>query len=111
MSSTFLFMAAGAPAAAGPPAWTNLVLLAGMAAIFWFLILGPQRRRMKEHQAKIAGLKKGDRVVTAGGLIGKVVKLDDDYVDLELAQGVKVKAVRSTIGDIVPPGNGAPAND
>ena len=110
MTSTLLFLAA-APANAGPPVWTNFVLLGGMALIFWFLILGPQRKRMKEHQAKVAGLKKGDRVVTAGGLIGKVVKLDDDYVDLELAQGVRVKAVRSTIGDVIPAVSATPAND
>ncbi len=63
MTSTLLFLAA-APADVGPPVWTNFVLLGGMALIFWFLILGPQRKRMKEHQAKVAGLKKGDRVVT-----------------------------------------------
>ena len=49
--------------------------------------------------------------MTAGGLIGKVVKLDDDYVDLELAQGGRVKAVRSTIGDVIPAGSATPAND
>ncbi|MEL0254212.1 MAG: preprotein translocase subunit YajC, partial [Novosphingobium sp.] len=53
----------------------------------------------------------GDMVVTAGGLIGKVVKLDDHYAELELGPNVKVKAVRATIGDIVPPAGSAPAND
>ena len=66
-------------------------------------------RRQKEHQTKIAGIKKGDQVVTAGGLLGKVVKVDDHYAELELAQGVRVKAVKSTIGDVVPPGGTAPA--
>ena len=82
-----------------------------MGFIFWFLILRPQMRQQKEHKAKIAALKKNDMVVTAGGLIGKVVKLDDHYVELELAPNVKVKAVRGTLGDIIPPVGSTPAND
>lgn len=109
MSSTLLVLAAAAPAA-GPPGWVQILPLLAMGVIFWFLVFRPQMRRQKEHQAKIAGLQKGDRVVTAGGLIGKIVRLDDQYVDLELAPNVKVKAVRSTIGDVIPAG-GAPAND
>lgn len=93
------------------PGWLNWLPIIGMIAIFWFLIIRPQMRRQKEHATKIAGIKKGDKVVTAGGLIGKVVKVDDDYADLELAQGVRVKAVKNTIGDIVPPAGAKPAND
>ena len=81
-----------------------------MIAIFWFLIIRPQMRQQKQHREKIAGIKKGDQVVTAGGIVGKVVKVDDNYADIEIAQGVRVKTVKSTIGDIVPPG-GAAAND
>ena len=82
-----------------------------MGFIFWFLILRPQMRQQKDHKAKIAALKKNDMVVTAGGLIGKVIKLDDHYVELELGPNVKVKAVRSTLGDIIPPVGATPAND
>jgi preprotein translocase subunit YajC len=82
-----------------------------MAGIFYFLILRPQMRRQKEQQAKIAGLKKGDSVVTAGGLIAKVIKVDDQTVDLELGPNVRVKAVRATLGDVIPPIGSAPAND
>ena len=67
-------------------------------------------RQQKAHRAKIAAVKKGDQVVTAGGLLGKVIKVDDQYAEIEIAQGVRVKAVKSTLGDIVPPG-GTPAND
>ncbi|OYW46518.1 MAG: preprotein translocase subunit YajC [Sphingomonadales bacterium 32-68-7] len=97
-------------AAAGPPAWTSFLPIIGMVAIFWFLIIRPQMRQQKAHREKIAGVKKGDQVITAGGLLGKVIKVDDDYVELEIATGVKVKAVKSTLGDIVQPG-GKPAND
>jgi preprotein translocase subunit YajC len=102
-------LAAGA-SASGPPTWTTFLPIIGMVAIFWFLLIRPQMRRQKEHQAKIAGVKKGDQVVTAGGLLGKVIKVDDNYAEIEIAQGVRVKAVKSTLGDIVPPG-GTPAND
>ena len=106
-----LSAAAAAAAPAGPPAWLQFLPLVAMGAIFWFLIIRPQMRRQKDHQTKVAGLKKGDQVVTAGGLIAKVLRVDEHYVDLELAPNVKVKAVKSTIGDIVPPGSTQPAND
>ncbi|SMQ73702.1 protein translocase subunit yajC [Altererythrobacter xiamenensis] len=101
---------AAAASADAPPAWIQWAPIVGMIVIFWFLIIRPQMKRQKEHQEKIGGLKKGDQVVTAGGLVGKVIKVDDSYAELELAQGVRVKAVKSTIGDIIPPG-GSAAND
>jgi len=97
-------------AAAERPFWLDLLPIAGMIAIFYFLLIRPQMRQQKAHREKIASVKKGDQVVTAGGLVGKVVKVDDDYADIELAKDVRVKAVKSTIGDIIPPG-GKPAND
>lgn len=104
-------LSAAAANAGQPPAWMTFMPLVAMGFIFWFLILRPQMRQQKEHKAKIAAMKKGDMVVTAGGLIGKVIKLDDHYVELELGPNVRVKAVRATIGDIVPPAGSAPAND
>lgn len=104
-------LSAAAASAGEPPAWMSFLPLVAMGFIFWFLILRPQMRQQKEHKAKIASLKKNDMVVTAGGLIGKVIKIDDHYVELELGPNVKVKAVRSTLGDIIPPAGSAPAND
>ncbi|MBB4615555.1 preprotein translocase subunit YajC [Novosphingobium taihuense] len=104
-------LSAAAANAGQPPAWMSFLPLVAMGFIFWFLILRPQMRQQKEHKAKIAAMKKGDMVVTAGGLIGKVIKLDDHYAELELGPNVRVKAVRATIGDIVPPAGSAPAND
>ena len=102
------FLAAGA--AGAPPGWIQFLPIIGMVVIFWFLIIRPQMQRQKQHQAKVAAMKKGDQVVTAGGLVGRVVRVDDDYAEIEIAQGVRVKAVKTTIGDILPPG-GKPAND
>jgi preprotein translocase subunit YajC len=103
-------MLAAAGAGGVPPGWIQFLPIVGMVLIFWFLIIRPQMKRQKEHQQKIAELKKGDTVVTAGGLVGKVAKLDDAYVEIDLAQGVRVKAIRQTIGDVIPPG-GTAAND
>jgi len=83
-------------------------LFAGL--VFYFFLLRPQMSQQKAQKAKIAGIKKGDQVVTAGGLIARVIKVEDQHVELELGPNVRVKAVRSTISDVVLPG-GAPAND
>jgi preprotein translocase subunit YajC len=104
------FLSAGSAATSGPGFLGGFIPIIGMIAIFWFLLIRPQMRQQKQHREKIAGVKKGDQVVTAGGLLGKVIKVDDQYAEIEIAQGVKVKAVKSTIGDIVLPG-GKPAND
>ena len=103
------FLAAGT-AAAAPPGWLQFLPIVGMVVIFWFLIIRPQMRQQKAHRDKVAAVKKGDQVITAGGLLGKVIKVDDQYAELEIAQGVRVKAVKATLGDIVAPG-GTPAND
>ena len=110
MTIDLLAAAAGAGAAGAPPAWISFLPIVGMIAIFWFLIIRPQMNQQKTHREKIAGVKKGDQVVTAGGLIGKVIKVDENHVELELGPNVRVKAIKSTLGDIIPPA-GKPAND
>lgn len=104
-------LSAAAAAGQAPPAWLQFMPLIAMVAIFWFLIIRPQMRRQKELQAKIGGIKKGDQVLTGGGFLAKVVKVDEHYAELELAPNVKVKALKSTIADVVPPGGATPAND
>lgn len=111
LAQQMMYLIAAAPgAAAAPPGWIQWLPILGMVLIFWFLIIRPQMKRQKEHQAKVAGLKKGDQVVTQGGLVGKVMKVDDTYAEIELAQGVRVKAVKQTIADLIEPGS-KPAND
>lgn len=78
--------------------------------IFYFLLIRPQQRRLKEHRAMIAAVKKGDMVVTAGGLIGKVTKVADNEVEVELAPSVKVRVVKATLSEVRDP-VAAPAND
>lgn len=70
--------------------------------IFYFLLIRPQQKRAKQHKAMLADIKRGDNVVTSGGLVGKVVKVtdDSDTVDVEIAKDVKVQIVRAMIADI-----------
>lgn len=79
--------------------------------IFWFLMIRPQQQRMKAHRAMIDAVKKGDSVVTGGGIVGKVTKVEADLVEVEVAAGVKVKVVKATLTDITPLGTAKPAND
>ncbi len=78
--------------------------------IFYILMIRPQQRRVKEHQAAIAAIKKGDEVITGGGIRGKVTKVSDDEAEVEIANGVKVRIVKSTVSQVLTP-NAKPAND
>ena len=112
MNSAILpLLSAAAAAGQAPPVWLQYLPFVAMFAIFWFLIIRPQMKRQRELQAKISSIKKGDQVLTGGGLLGKVTKVDEQYAEVELAPNVRVKALKSTIVDIVPPGGSAPAND
>ena len=104
-------LATAAASADGPPAWLQFLPLVAMAGIMWLLFLRPQMRAQKEQKAKLEAIKKGDSVLTGGGLIAKVIKVDDAYVDLELGANMRVKALKSTIADVIPPGGTAAAND
>lgn len=76
-----------------------LILIFG---IMYFLMIRPQQKKLKEHRAMVDALRKGDQIVTAGGLIGKVTKVkDDNEVEVELATGVKVRVVQSTIQTVL----------
>jgi len=84
-------------------------------AVFWFLLIRPQQKRQKEHQAKLGNVRRGDRVITGGGIYGQVVKvLEDNELMVEIAEGVRIKIARATVMDVVAkPGvvGAAPAND
>lgn len=100
---------AAAPAGAGGFLIQVLPLLL-IFLVFWLLIIRPQSKRMKDHKAKIEAVKRGDQVVTGGGLVGKVTKVEEGFVEVELAPTVKVRAVKSTLSDVVD-ATGKPAND
>jgi preprotein translocase subunit YajC len=79
-------------------------------AIFYFLMIRPQQKKMKEHQAKLSAIRRGDRIVTGGGILGRVNKaVDDNEVEVDIADGVRVRILRSTIADVFTKGEPATA--
>jgi preprotein translocase subunit YajC len=89
------------PAAPGRTGAVMLIYLVAFGAIFWFLILGPQRKMQKRHQAMIAGVKKGDEVMTEGGIIGTVVHTADDRITLKTAESTRIVVARPKIARVL----------
>ncbi|MBV9565728.1 MAG: preprotein translocase subunit YajC [Bradyrhizobium sp.] len=97
-------------AGAGPPAWVTFLPWLAILVIFYILMIRPQQKRVKQHQTMLGAVKPRDIAVTSGGLIGKVTKVDENEVELEVAQGVRVRVVKSMLSDVRPHGAKA-AND
>jgi preprotein translocase subunit YajC len=90
--------AQGADFAAGFGSFIPLILI---FAIMYFLLIRPQQKKVKEHKAMVEALRRGDQVVTQGGVVGKVTKVrDDNEVEVEIAEGVKVRIVKHTIAQV-----------
>ncbi len=90
----------GAAAGGGAGALQQFIPLALMFAIFYFLLIRPQQKKAKEHRALLESIKKGDQVITAGGVHGKVASVDDTIVGLEVATGVVIRITKSYIAAI-----------
>lgn len=113
MSYSMLSMATAA--AASQPSGTaafivNTLPLVAIFVIFYLLLIRPQQKRMREHQAAVAAVKKGDEVVTGGGIRGRVTKVTDDEAEVEIAQGIRVRVVKSTLSHVLSK-TAKPAND
>jgi preprotein translocase subunit YajC len=94
--------AQAAGATGGGALFANIMPLVLVFAIMYFLLIRPQQKKMKEHKALVEGLRRGDQVVTSGGILGKVVKvMDDGMAEIEIAEGVKVKVIKSTITTVM----------
>lgn len=109
-----LITPAFAQAAAGGDTNSMLMSLLPFALIFvimYFLILRPQQKKVKEHAELVKNIRRGDTVVTSGGLVGKVTKVEDAHVEVELAPQMRVRAVKATLSDVQPLGGSKPAND
>ncbi len=113
MFATPAFAQTAAGAAAGGPQdmLIQFLPLVGLVVLFYFLMIRPQQRRMKQHQQMITNLKRNDVVVLSSGVIGKVVRVEDKEVGLEIAQGVTIKVVKGMIAEVRVRGEPAPAND
>ncbi|WP_265501091.1 preprotein translocase subunit YajC [Paracoccus beibuensis] len=90
--------AGGAGAGAAFAQFIPLILI---FAIMYFLMIRPQQKRLKQHRAMVEAVKKGDQVVTQGGILGKVSAVRDDELEVEIAQGVRVRVIRSTLAQVV----------
>ncbi|WP_168396413.1 preprotein translocase subunit YajC [Acinetobacter indicus] len=103
--SLFISTAHAAGEAAQQPSMVaNLLMIAVFIAIFYFLIWRPQSKRAKEHRALIDSLGVGSEVVFAGGLMGKITKLEGDFAVIELNRGVEVKIQRASVISVLPEG-------
>lgn len=103
---------AGAAGAGGPQEMLIQFLpLVALIVLFYFLMIRPQQKRAKEHQATLSALKRGDVIVLSSGMIGKIVRVEDKEVGLEIATGVTVKVMKHMIADVRTRGEPAPAND
>jgi preprotein translocase subunit YajC len=103
-----LISSAHAQAAAGGKGMDyilNLLVFVPIIAIFYFLIFRPQQQRMKQHKTMVSGVRRGDTIVTSGGMVGKVTKVieedgKDAEVEIQIAENVRVRIVRSTLADV-----------
>jgi preprotein translocase subunit YajC len=103
--STAHAQTAPAPAAGGTESTLiTLLPLVLMFVVLYFIMIRPQMKRQKEHKAMIEALAKGDEIVTAGGLVGKVSKMGETYIGLEIAGNVEVQVQRSSVVQVLPKG-------
>jgi preprotein translocase subunit YajC len=102
----WLIPSAYAQAAGGaqPNAFIQLLPLVLIFVVFYFLLIRPQAKRAKEHKAMVAALAVGDEIVTSGGILGKVTETGDQFLTVEVADGVRVKVQRHTVGAVLPKG-------
>jgi preprotein translocase subunit YajC len=107
ISSAFAQTAPAAAAAGGDMQSTlmSMLPLLLMFAVLYFVMIRPQMKKQKEHRAMIDALAKGDEIVTAGGLVGKVSKIGDAYIGVELASGVEVQMQRQAVVQVLPKGS------
>ena len=82
----------------------SIIMMVGLFVFFWFLIIRPQRKRQKEHENLVAALSKGDEVVMTSGMLGKIVKLDDDYIVVQAADNMELKFQRAAVHAVLPKG-------
>src|SRR5262249_17368998 len=94
---------AGGPAPAGSP-YGFMLMMVAFVVIFYFMLIRPQQKKAKEHQAMLSKLAAGDEVVTSGGILGKIVEVGDSFVTVEVADGVRLKVQKIQVTSLMPKG-------
>ncbi len=97
-------LAATTATPAQPDGTYSLLMLVAIFVLFYFMLIRPQNKRAKQHRELIGQLKKGDEIVTSGGIVAKVVHLSDNYIKIALAEGVEVNLQRSAVSSVLPKG-------
>ena len=95
---------AQAPAGQGDAGLINLIMLVVLFLVFYFLLIRPQTKRVKEHKQMVESLAKGDEVVTNGGLLGKITQLGDNFMTLEVSANTEIKVQRQSVAAVMPKG-------
>lgn len=90
--------------ASGTQQFTSIAMMVGLFVIFWLLLIRPEQKRRKEHQAMVAGLAKGDEVVTMGGMLGKITAVGDNFLTVQVAKDIEIKIQRMSIQAMMPKG-------
>lgn len=99
-----LISPAFAQAAGGDAGWAGLLPIVLMFVLLYFMMIRPQMKRAKEHKTMTDALQKGDEVVTSGGLLGKITKIGDSYITLEIAAGIEINVQRPAVQTLLPKG-------
>jgi preprotein translocase subunit YajC len=100
----FISSAYAQDAAAQPGGLISFLPLIVIFALFYFMLIRPQMKRAKEHRQLVAGLQKGDEVVTSGGLLGKITHIEDSFVTVRVAENVEIKVQRHAVASVMPKG-------
>lgn len=95
---------AQAPAGQQPPSAMSWIFLAVMFGALYFILIRPQQKRVKEHRAMVGQLSKGDEVVTNGGILGKITKVGDSFVSVEIGKGIEIQVQKQSIQSLMPKG-------
>ena len=90
--------------ATGGGDFINILFLGGFVVIFYFLLWRPQSKRRKDHQTLMTGLAKGDEIVTTGGIVGQINKVEDDFVKMQVAPNLELRVQKSAVGATLPKG-------
>lgn len=96
-------MAAAGPAPQGDGTF-SLVMIAAIFVLFYFMLIRPQNKRAKDHKELLSRLKKGDEIITSGGILAKVVSLDEQYIKVSLAEGVEISLQKGAVSTVLPKG-------
>lgn len=99
-------VAAAAPVAAGPhnDGTFSMVMIAAIFVLFYFMLIRPQNKRAKEHRELISNIKKGDEIITVGGILGKVSTIDESYMKVTVAEGIDIALQKNAVSSVLPKG-------